>query len=337
MENKFNYVSVDTIFSKINRDLRGVDVTEADIIEWTGEALGFLRVAGINEEAVAFLEVRNNKADLPDGLKVILQIAKNNSWNGESLDEFCPANVAIALSETAPVVDPEPQPQEGVLLNDLGLPDDTEVAYYRPYFDLKYEYQGWCNSTYYKENYTPVRLANNTFFNTLVAKELTQDKELLYSSAVDEYTIIGGYPNNALLFSFSEGYVAISYIRAMVDPSTGYPLIPDDISFITAVTYYIKWKLAERNRWSGVEGANKEVEDAQKNWNHYIRQAINKAKMPSTIDEYQNIMEQSLHLIPRTRNYYGFFGKLGREEERRFNNPDGRRRFTYNRQNYGFR
>ena len=113
-------------------------------------------------------------------------------------------------------------------------------------------------------------------------------------------------------------------------------MIPDDISFTNAITYYIKWKISERNRWNGVDGAKFEAEDAEKHWLKYMRQAVNKAKMPNTIDDYQDIMEQSLHLIPRTRLYYGFFGNLGREENRRFNNPDGRRRFTYNRYNYGY-
>ena len=53
--------------------------------------------------------------------------------------------------------------------------------------------------------------------------------------------------------------------------------------------------------------------------------------MPSGIDQYQNIMENSLYLIPRTRKYYGYFGKLGREEDRLFNNPDMRRKYSFNR------
>lgn len=326
---KFNYVSVDTIFSKIYRDLRGIDVQESDIIEWIGEALGFIRVPGILEEAVAFCEVIDNKCEIPEGLKVILQIARNNSWVSPT-DDVAPSVVLDSLDCECP--------NDGIeLTNDLGLPDDYQIGYYRPYYDLKYEYEGWCGSSYYREHYTPVRLSNNAFFKSIVAEETTPSMKDIYRSAVDEYTIIGKYPNNNLLFSFQTGYVAISYVRAAVDPETGYPYIPDDISIITAITYYIKWKIAERDRWNGTEGAATEAREAEAKWLKYIRQAINRAKMPSTIDEYQNIMEQSLHLIPRTRTYYGFFGNLGREEMRRFNNPDGRRRFTYNRFNYGFR
>ncbi len=331
---KFNYVSVDTIFAKVLRDFRGMDISESDIVEWVGEALGFMRTPGIHEEAVAFIEVRNHRCDMPEGMKVILQVARNNSWTDQtaSSNGLSPQVVIEALACEHPC------PDNGLLVDpDTGIPDDSGIFYYRPYFDLKYEYQGWCGNTYYRENYTPVRLSNQTFFRTLVAQETSDQIQDVYrSNTSDEYTSIGGCPSNCLLFSFESGSVAVSYVRSKVDEATGYPLIPDDISFISACTYYIKWKMAERNRWNGVEGANLEVQDAEKNWKHYIRQAINRSKMPSTIDEYQDIMEQSLHLIPRTRNYYGFFGNLGREENRRFNNPDGRRRFTYNRYNYGY-
>ena len=100
MENKFNFVSVETIFSKIHRDLRGIDIEESDVIEWVGEALGFMRVAGIDEEAVAFVEVVDNKCELPVGLKSILQVARNNSWVAPT-DELSPETVLASEYEVS--------------------------------------------------------------------------------------------------------------------------------------------------------------------------------------------------------------------------------------------
>ena len=69
-----------------------------------------------------------------------------------------------------------------------GLPiTDYDVAYYRPYYDLQWEYSPWVSSQYYKQNYTPVRLADNTFFNSVVCRE----KDIPYNSCPDEYTIVG--------------------------------------------------------------------------------------------------------------------------------------------------
>lgn len=332
MADKTSFVSVDTILSKLGRDLRGTQIEEADIIEWVGEALSFMKVSGVNEEAVAFTEVNEHRAILPEGFKCIIQVAKNTSWSPELEATLTPENVIQQL-ETEAIGD---EPNDGIILNELGLPLEDHVAYYRPYYDLKYEYGGWTNSSYYRHNYSPVRLSNNTFFRSLVAQESGLDKNSLYNPTGDEYTLVGNFPNMELLLSFKTGYIAVSYVRNRVDEITGYPLIPDDISVISAITYYVKWKLSERLRWSGTEGFKFEAQDAETKWLKYVRQAINAIKMPSTIDEYQNEMEQSLYLMPRTRLYQGFFGKLGREEDRRFNNPDGRKRFTYNRYNYGY-
>src|SRR5690606_13552306 len=65
---------------------------------------------------------------------------------------------------------------------------DYQVAYYRPFFDLKWEFQPWVGSTYYRTRFTPVRLADNTLFNTVVCKE--KDMQI-YQSIHDEYNIVG--------------------------------------------------------------------------------------------------------------------------------------------------
>ena len=132
---KTNFVSVDTIFSKLGRDLRGTPIEEADVIEWIGEALSFMKVSGINEEAVAFMEVKDNRAPLPEGFKCIIQVARNLNWTPSLSTSLTPQSLITQLV-TESVGD---EPNDGVLLNELDLPLEDHVAYYRPYFDLKYE------------------------------------------------------------------------------------------------------------------------------------------------------------------------------------------------------
>ena len=67
MKQKLEYTSMETIFSKFNRDLRGTDISESDLVEWSAEALGFMKVVEIQEEALAFIEVQNHQAELPCG------------------------------------------------------------------------------------------------------------------------------------------------------------------------------------------------------------------------------------------------------------------------------
>lgn len=320
---KYDYTSVDTIFAKFSRDLRGTDLHESDVIEWIGEALGFLKIAEMHEEAVAFLEVKNHVVEVPSNFHAVIQVAKYNNWQGPH-ESLCPGNIIEEL-QVDTCDDCQELPRQQYVVTDCHgniIEGEENVVYFRPRFDFKFEYYGWTRSRRYAQSYTPIRLANHSFFNSVVCKETGHDMSALYSGTKDEYTPIGGYPVRQLRFSFKEGYVALAYLRSMIDKETGYPLIPDDISHITAITYYIKWKLSERMRWDGREGFTQEARDAEEHWLKYVRQAINKTKMPSGVDQYQNMMEQSMYLIPRLHKYHNFFGTLGREEDRAFNNPN---------------
>lgn len=323
-----NYTSVDRIFSKIGRDLKGEDnIDEIDVIEWIGEALEFLKVHQIQEQSVQFIEVKNNEAFLPKGLQMVLQIAKDNEWSPETPIK-CMEKIADKIEEKV---------KENTECVDCGDHEIFDKDYnldnlfiehggYETVIDAPWNLGPWVNSNCYKERFTPVRLANNTFFNSIVCKE----KGIPYVNPNgDDYTIVG-VTEKKFRFSFEEGYVAVAYVKNALDKDTGYPLIPDNISYISAITYYIKWKIAEKHDWSGREGWSTKAEKAEQRWIKYCRQAKNYMKMPKSIDQYQNLLEQSHYLIPRHNRYYGYFGNLGRREDRSFNNPD-RRNSNYER------
>jgi|694.fasta_scaffold08405_2 hypothetical protein len=329
MQDRFQYVTVDTILSKYMRDFRGVELNEDEAIEWIGEALGFMQMASASEEGIAFLEVRNYQAALPNGLHYIIQVAKNNAWSPTDVVSCTPQVIA---EELVPISSPDSCC--GGWTDDLVAVDcqgeligDQEIGYYRPYFDLQYEYLGWVHSKAYRTKFTPVRLANHSFFNSLVCQ--TECNAGLYnentSSLSDEYTIVG----DQLRFSFKEGYVAVAYLRQRVDQETGYPMIPDDESAKAAITYYLGWKTKEREAWNHREGAMQIAQVAEARWLKYIKQFKNKAKMPWGTDEYEDLMEGSNYLLPRRKRYYGFFGKLGQAEDRIFNDPNFTNKYRY--------
>lgn len=322
------YVTIDRIFSKINRDLKGTDLNETDVIEWIGEALEFLQVPQILEEDVKFIKVTDHHAEMPESLHMITQIARNNEYNScdtkpyAENDEECKftiediENILKSEGSCEPLKEFYNLPAEYVnaFLNSEGIVDYNCNAF--NYLDLDWNYTVWTNSKYYRRNFSPVRLATNTFFNSLVCKE--RDRHL-YENCSDEYTIVGT-TEKRLRFSFRDGTVAISYLKNCVDKDTGYPLIPDEISYITAIVYYIKWKIAEMYDWAGREGFKGKADTAEERWLKYARQAKNKRKMPKTLDEYQNLLEQTHYLIPNHKRYYGFFGNLGKTQTRNFNN-----------------
>lgn len=309
---KFQFVKIDSILSKFQRDFKGLDINEDDAIEWIGEALGFMKIVSASEEAIAFIEVKNYHASIPAGLHYITQIARNNDWQKPADNECC-LNEAIEnlVPQTEKEVINTEDCQGRVTWN-------KEQVYYRPRLDLQFPFVNWISSSFKKAKYTPVRLANHSFLNTLVCKE--KDMEDVYCRDCkdrDEYTIV----QDQLRFNFETGLIALAYIRQMVDTETGYPMIPDDESARAAITYYLGWKIKEMEAWNHREGAMQLAQIAEQHWLKYIKQFKNKAKMPTGVDQYQNLMEQSNYLIPNHNRYYGFFGKLGTAENRTFNGP----------------
>jgi len=315
------YISIDRVLNKFQRDLKGTEINETDAIEWIGEALEFLQVYGSQEEVVAFVEVKDYSIELPKNLQTILQIARDNSWTSQKqtcIKDICDKKQEGVNRVSCPTDHPANIAGYPIPLDCNGKPiTDYDVAYYRPYFDLKWEYEGWNNSSYRTEQYTPIRLANNIFFKSIVCKE--RDMEI-YNSCQDEYTIVGN-EDRKIKFSFAEGAIAISYLRSKISEDTGYPLIPENPSYMAAITYYLKWKISEWHLWSGREGYVGIAQDSERKWLKYARQAKNYMKMPKSIDDYQNLLDQSHYLIPNHKRYYGFFGNLAVPENRNFNNP----------------
>jgi len=302
MGKKIKYVSVDRIISKLYRDLGIEEMSETDIIEQIGEALEGIGAITLYEEALAFAEVKDHHADIPCGLHDIIQIARNNFWSKKN-ETLCPAEIIC----DAPVEEicEETEPVCGcVSLDCYGNPiPQEEIAVYRPYFDLQYEYSGWMGSRTYIQQYTPVRLSNHTFFNSLVCKEDNR----LYTGVQDEYTIVA----DKLRFSFKEGSIAIAYHRQVLDPETGYPMIPDDYSVITAITMYITMKYMARLWYMGREGYGDKYQKAEQDWHWYCKQAGNNMMITYGDDEFQRQLDASKQMIPNSRKYYGYFGRLG--------------------------
>lgn len=323
MKQRFNFVTVDTILSKFLRDYKGLEINEDEAIEWIGEALGFMQIASVSEEAVAFLEVKGYHAQLPNGLQHIIQLARDNQWC-PTTPEIC-APVSILEEIIPPSTSPCTDCNTPVVVADCQghILGDYEIVYYRPYYDLKWEFSMWYSYLRGSRRFTPIRLANHSFFNTLVCSLPNADG--LYTTSRDEYTVVADH----LRFSFETGFVALSYLRQVTDPDTGYPLIPDDESCKAAITYYLGWKSKEREGWNHREGAMQLAQLAEQRWLKYVKQFKNKAKMPSGVDEYQNLKDQSLYLLPNQKRYYGYFGKLAYPEDKVFNDPNLTNKFGF--------
>ena len=349
------YTSIDRIFSKVVRDFGIESPNESDMIEWTGEALELLSVHKYYEESIAFIEVKNHQAELPKYLHCVIQVAKNNCWTQEIADSntMCPSNVVEAIKETTTADIPNCgcaksycstcHPDFAILDCDGKIISSEQIAYYRPYYDLHYEYYGWSRSQYYNSCFTPVNLATHNFFHSIVCEE-TKDNSIYPTSqnnsgtshfnsspytdtlinaeggnfgtgAYQEYKLI----DNMIRVSFKEGQLAVAYLRHPIDQVTGYPLVVDDVSVINAITYYIGWKTQQRDYFKHKEGS-KGISDEMKGlWLKYCKQAKNKAMMLNGVDDWENFGKQRNYLLPRENDYYTYFGNLNKSEIRSWN------------------
>lgn len=288
---KGQFVSIDTILSKLDRDLKREGISPSDVIEWSAEAIQAIGVNPVYEPAIRFAEVKNFHCDIPPLTKTIIQVAKRTS------DKY------IIPSEI-------PKVDEGVVIDEQGQPvSGYEIAYYRPFFDLMGEFLFGGAFKSVLPEFVPIRLTEHTYFDSIVCQY--EGFENIYQGCSDEYTVSDG----VLKFSFATGQVAISYLRMKVD-CNGFPMIPDDYSTITAVTKYITMKLMETEFYAGRQGSENRLAKAEQDWHFYCRQSINKQLMPQSIDEWENLLHQWNYLLPRNNRYDNFFGNLAQGENR---------------------
>jgi len=316
-----NHISVDTIISKLIRDLGLESINEDDIVEWSAEALQGIGTVDLLEEAVAFIEVKNHQIELPKRIDSIIQIARKNTWvRGDDscspcsiineINTTCPVEPGLAVSGTCNIDDVIPSDCDGTPIL------ETSLIYYRPYFDWSGPFFNWRHSKFFANQWSPVRLKNHSFFASIVCDE----EQGLYDTCDSEYSIVG---NKIVRFSFQEGFVAVAYTRQLLDEN-GYPMIPDTYSAITAVTKYITYKLMERNFYNNRQGSESRLQKSEADWHWYCKQATNEALLKGGVDLFENMLQARNYILPRNHRYNQFFSKMSKPESRRFLNPDNR-------------
>lgn len=264
------YTTIDRILSKLDRDL-GQDYDKVEIIEWIGDALGFLETESVLENKVEVFIVKDYEIDTPLFFREVVQILKDNKGVITNPDFTLEASTCGCSSSTST--------------------DSTTEEYLKPFI--------FANNFCTENELVVVRKSTSNFAKSFIDK--TED--------TDEYTIIGAECQK-IRFSFKDGIVVMSYLRNYIDDETGYPYIPDTSQHIEAITYYIKWKLLEEKAFRGERGYLTLASDFERKWLRYVKQANNYAKMPKSVDDYQNILDSSVHLILDRRKYHKYFNNF---------------------------
>lgn len=113
--------------------------------------------------------------------------------------------------------------------------------------------------------------------------------------------------NNYIFTNFKEGEVEIAYRAYPCDPD-GYPLIPDDVSYLKAMKSYIAERIGFK-LWmqDKLRGDKYQMLKQDRDW--YLGKAKTSGLMPSTLDEFESWKNQTLRLMPIvTQHRNGFAG-----------------------------
>lgn len=169
-----------------------------------------------------------------------------------------------------------------------------------------------------EEPFVPMRIATGSFDSSrgkTVEDEsnpgtyiIEKEPEYTYSFEFDlVYTVSAGY----IKTNVREGYLMIAYTKIPTDDN-GYPMIPDNVSFMEAIYWYITMKLLYPD-WQQGRIRDMVYFDARSSWNYYRKQAYGEAMMPNT-DELESIKNAWLRIVPELNEHANFFSTTGQEQ-----------------------
>jgi len=274
------FTTINTIFTKLQRDFNYTNLNEADVVEWAGEALSAINAVPAMETVTKFFTVTNYQITLPSDIISLNQIIV---LKNKDISSVCDCINNLKKKGDINICSADKK----IIKNNLGDKECFSTIFV-------------VSDTNWYQNflYDVVRLSTSTFSSSYDCT----DK--INTTCKYEYTIING---QYLRFNFTDFSIAISYNRIPLDEN-GYPLIPDNYSYITAITMYIIYKMALRRFYAGETNSNVQLQKAEIDWNKYCSQAASQAMIPKSIDEMENFAQAWLKPY-NARSYYTLFSK----------------------------
>ena len=291
----YNLVSVKQVIAKIlsDSDIHDENIRLSDYITWLGEALAkigafptyVVRITG--KDQLPLLHVEDYQVQLPSDLVQVLGVSYCKNETGQ----FVPLRYGTGTYG-----------YKG---------DDTTSTQFQPIVGNN------------EIIYTAMTLYDYTYEQALNAVNSDPDlKDKLMSlikpdssnafvrNKEDLITLDYVYyiNNNYIKLNVRDGYLKVAY-QAMAIDEDGYPMIPDDESFMEALYWYVRMKLLYP-LWSLGNVRDRVYDDAVWNWNYYCKQAFGRAMMPS-VDKLESLKNQWLQLFPEIYKFNGNFSTLG--------------------------
>jgi hypothetical protein len=292
----YNLTSVKRVIAKVFTDLnlKEGDHRVSDMIEWSGEALekigGFptfeTKVAGKDKQPL--LEIYNYKAVLPRDFHSLVQMAYSTTTAGP----FYPMRYATGSFDYGSELT-EYNDEYSVGTSDL-------VTICMSLYSLSYE------DALAKLNTEPnIR----SMLEYMISTKVTTPETNGTSNTTDyTYLINNGY----VMTNIETGYLMVTY-QAIPTDDDGYPMVPDNQSFIEAIYWYIVMKLLYPD-WVAGRIRDAVYADAKRSWNFYCKQAYGNSMMPNGAEQMEAIKNTWHRLVEEFNEHDSFFSTMGQEQ-----------------------
>ena len=282
----YKTISVKRVIAKVFTDLNLGEGTHrvSDMVEYAGDALekigafpSFInKVAG--KDDLPYLVLENYQSLLPHDFHKLIQVSYATTENGP----FYPLRYATGSFDWGSEVTSTSTSLEQV------SPESDLVTLTMSLYDLTYE------EALAKLNSEPAT-------KSLIQSMLTQM----------EGDSSRGTGPNYIKTNVETGYIMLAY-QAIPTDAEGYPMIPDNQSFLDAIYWYINMKLMYPD-WRTGKIRDAVYADAKRSWNYYCKQAYGEALMPNK-DQMESIKNTWLRLVPEINEHSTAFSTMGQRQ-----------------------
>jgi hypothetical protein len=295
----YKTTSVKRVIAKVftDLDLKEQDHRISDLIEWAGESLEKIgafpsftnRVTG--KDGLPLLTVANYSAKLPCDFHNLIQISFSTSENGP----YYPMRYGTGNFDNG-------NPDATITTGASAVANTSDlVILAQTIYDLEYA------PALTLINTDPIVRSKLTAILNITTPTLSAGESPMATTTDITYVITPGY----IKTNVESGYIMMAY-QAVPTDTEGYPLIPDDQSFIEAIYWYIVMKLYYP-QWVAGQVRDAVYYDARRSWNYYCKQAYGDALMPNT-DSLESIKNSWLRLVPEINEHASGFSTLGQAQ-----------------------
>jgi len=283
----YNLVSVKRVIAKVFTDLnlQEGDHRVSDMVEWAGEALE--KIAGfpvfinkvMGKDGLPLLELSNYQGKLPCDFHSLIQIGYAKTSSGP----FYPMRYATGSFDYGSTLT---KPGSETVVVDANLYQVTHTT-----------------------DEITITLGDSIpgFLDPLlIPTGISRDAD---GGTWDiTYLVQGGY----IKTNMASGYLMVAY-QAVPTDNEGYPMIPDNQSYMEAIYWYIAMKLMYPE-WAAGRVRDAVYMDAKRSWNFYCKQAYGNAMMPNGAGQLETIKNTWHRLVEEINEHDSFFTTMGQEQ-----------------------